>query len=59
MRYVFWYGAPIVMFPGWCRTGLREDEFHKLADSTLEQLQDQLDAFVEGKLADGDVSYEV
>ena len=41
------------------RTALSEDEFHELADDTLHQLQDSLDAFVEDVLGDGDVSYEV
>jgi hypothetical protein len=51
--------SPIETFPGSCRAELGEAEFHKLADDTLEELQDQLDAFVDSKIADGDVSYEV
>lgn len=35
-----------------------EHEFHGLADSALESLQDQLDALIEEKLDDGDVTLE-
>ena len=38
---------------------LTEHQFHALADSSLESLQDQLDALIEEKLDDGDVSLEV
>lgn len=38
---------------------ITEHRFHGLADSALESLQDQLDALIEEKLDDGDVSLEV
>jgi Frataxin-like domain len=38
---------------------LTEHQFHPLADSTLESLQDQLDTLIEEKLDDGDVTLKV
>ena len=42
-----------------CRPILSEEDFHELADDTLHRLQDKLDAYVEDKLDEGDVSFEV
>ena len=52
----FW-SAPTGL--AWCSAELDEREFHRLADKTLEHLQDQLDEYVENHLDFGDVLYEV